>query len=473
MFVNYINSIIKKTNNLLYSRIEFKELLPIEDHDFVEHFSAYNRNRRYGFDKTFCYAPQNSLYFKYNGDVIACCKNNNDVYGNMLLNTLDDVWNSATKKQLAGKIKNYEFKEGCDFCFKQLKSKNYNGIHANLYDNYYNRFTNFEYPTDITFEISNKCNLECIMCDGFRSSSIRKNREKLDPRPYQYPNNFLEQLIPYIPHFKVVRLQGGEPFLIPFYLDLIDKIGELNSKCKIYIQTNGTILSERVQKLLKNKQIDVSISIDAFNQFDFEFIRKNANYDQVMQNVLTFNEISKKNNKQLNINFCILKNNVLKIHEAFDFCEKHGLHLELLIVDHPTSLSIAHVDSPTLEKVTLYLKSCLKKYPKFVGKLNDILNFIESNKNLHYSNVQADDFYQSFLEINQHFIPKENISLQSLTNKIEFWLRNVSEEDKKYILSCLLLDTAALQKTTKVRDGNLDEYLAVYFSRLDILLKVR
>ena len=63
-----------------------------------------------------------------------------------------------------------------------------------------------------------------------------------------------------------MRLQGGEPFLIPFYLDLIDKIGELNKNCKIYIQTNGTILSDRIRKILNNNQISLSISIDSFNK---------------------------------------------------------------------------------------------------------------------------------------------------------------------------------------------------------------
>lgn len=470
--MDFVEKLIKNINNVVFKNSVRKKILSIENNDISTKLLTYNGNRKFGYDKIFCYAPQNSLYFKFNGDVIACCVNNIDVYGNMMKNTLEEIWQSSLREKLKEVIGNYEYNKGCEFCYKQLNSKNFNGIHANLYDNYYNRYSSFKYPTDVTFEISNKCNLECIMCDGYRSSSIRKNREKLEDRLYLYPENFLEQLLPFIPHFRVVRLQGGEPLLIPFYLELIDKIVEINQKCKIYIQTNGTILSDRIRKILELKQIEISISIDAFNRDDYEFIRKNGNFEKVIKNTLIFNEIAKSKNKKLNINYCILKNNILKIHEAIEFCEQYHINIEFLVIDNPASMSILNTDKKKRNIINDYLNNCIDKFPKFKNILTDIKNYLQKGTITGYDNHSLPELYYEFYELNKRFIPFESINYNKLREKIESRLSSLNDNDKHYIMRCLLLDLVSIQNTAIIREGNLDEYLSVFFSRKDILLKL-
>ena len=466
----YLIKIVRELNNLVFKKKTQNEFLKLNDIELSNKLISYNDVRKFGYNKTFCFAPQNSLYFKFNGDVIACCKNNLDIYGNIRSNSIDEIWSSAVRIRLKSDIENYNYNKGCDFCYRQLENKNYSGVHAILYDNHYNRYINHQFPTEVTFEISNKCNLECIMCDGYRSSSIRKNREKLAETPDVYPANFLEQLIPFIPHFKVVRLQGGEPFLIPFYLDLIDKIGELNKKCKIYIQTNGTILSDRIRKIIDNRQIELSVSTDAFNKSDYEFIRKNSNFNKTIQNILDFNQIFRQRNKKLNINYCVLSKNILKIHEAIDFCNEHELNLQFIIVDNPASLSIFNLDEKEINDIKLYLNTCINKYKSHSSVLNEILNCLSNEHTQIQHEYSTDELYDLLFKKLTLLLPEENINFDVLKTKID---NRTSGNHQKYLLQCLLTDTINLQKSHFISGTGLEEYLNVFLSRKDILINLK
>src|SRR6185295_19977224 len=105
----------------------------------------------------------------------------------------------------------------------QFESANFAGLRARSFDDLSeDRYAladgvPFAYPKLMEFEISNVCNLECTMCTGFFSSSIRHNREHLPPIKTPYDDAFVRQLEPFVPHLKAARFLGGEPFLIRTY----------------------------------------------------------------------------------------------------------------------------------------------------------------------------------------------------------------------------------------------------------------
>ena len=63
-----------------------------------------------------CYAPFVSMYFNTFGDVIACCKNQTFVLGNIADQRLDDIWNGARIGVLCKALADYRFETGCEFC---------------------------------------------------------------------------------------------------------------------------------------------------------------------------------------------------------------------------------------------------------------------------------------------------------------------------------------------------------------------
>ena len=113
-------------------------------------------------------------------------------------------------------------------------------------------------------------NLECIMCYGNFSSSIRKNREKLPSTPTVYDEKFLESLDPIIPDLKYVKFLGGEPFLINIYYEVWERIIECNPNCLIDVQTNGTILNDRVKDILERGNFRIGVSLDSLKKETYE-----------------------------------------------------------------------------------------------------------------------------------------------------------------------------------------------------------
>jgi MoaA/NifB/PqqE/SkfB family radical SAM enzyme len=147
------------------------------------------------------------------------------------------------------------------------------------------------------------------MCNGNTSSSIRQNRDKLPPLPTPYDDAFVEQLKEFIPHLKEAKFFGGEPFLIHSYFQIWDVMMELNPAISIFVITNGTVLTEKVKELLHKGNFEMAVSIDSIRKERYEYIRKNANYESVMQNLDYFNDYIKSKGKTMSLSFTTQREN--------------------------------------------------------------------------------------------------------------------------------------------------------------------
>ncbi len=175
--------------------------------------TAFNkRGRHFNEREVLCYAPFKSIRFEPKGIVRTCCYNIEVVLGRYPQMSLMQIWNSDTANKLREKIGNNDLSMGCRLCEQQLKNKEFNTVKLLQYDNLPDSFNN--YPVMLDFSIHNTCNLECVMCHGEFSSSIRANREKLPPIPMMYDEKFVQQLEEFIPHAKQFVFAGGEPFMI-------------------------------------------------------------------------------------------------------------------------------------------------------------------------------------------------------------------------------------------------------------------
>ena len=141
--------------------------------------AKYNAQRPKSKQHLVCHAPINSLYFGIGGWVTSCCVNRSFVLGEYPAQTIEDIWKGRRRMEILGRMKTGDLSKGCEVCYASISSGNYAGTSARVYDQLSDGLDSF--PKKMDFELSNKCNLECIICRGERSSSIRKNREKLPP----------------------------------------------------------------------------------------------------------------------------------------------------------------------------------------------------------------------------------------------------------------------------------------------------
>lgn len=474
--------VIKNINKVLYKDKITNQLSQNFNAELSNNIIEYNERREFGYALQFCQAPFSSLYFRVNGDVVACCKNGKDIYGNLNEKKLHEIWHSAIKKSLQKKIAEYQLDNGCQFCKSQLNAKNYSAVHARIHDQPFPKKNN-PFPLDITFEISNTCNLECIMCGGDFSSLIRKNRDKLPPILNNYPADFFEQLKPFLINLKSARFQGGEPFLIKEYIDILEYITTNNQQCKIYIQTNGTILNNRVKQILNNNSIYLSISMDSLKKDTFEYIRKNSNFTSFSENLKHFTVLAKKNKYTLNINFCLMNINWKEIPELFEFCFQNNYSLNIIPIDYPSILSLFHLKYTEIITVLEYLetKINLVHKKKFILEYTSLFNYINTLKictkkketEIETLTQQTEtELYEIIQEYLEKYLPQLNV-LQIIKIYKEK-LFSVNEVNKKIILANSIINNRVLSeadKSTEYYDFLFTNKLIEYFNFEATLLK--
>lgn len=345
--------IIDGLNNLFFKG----KPVPSNNGLSAQEINAYNLKRVSNRKKSFCHAPSLNLYFSWEGKVIACCFNQQFILGNYPEQSIREIWEGPEIKKLRESLKSYDLSNGCGTCFRDLKNSQFKDSNALRFD----EFTPAEFPKMMEFQLTNTCNLACNMCNGWLSSTIRKNREQLPALPMKYDTEFVEQLTEFIPHLEFTNFSGGEPFLIEIYYDIWEKIIALNPKCIIKITTNGTVFNNRVKRLLNAGCFDITLSLDSLNKDIYESIRIGASYDRVIEHIHAFSDYCNKKESILNINFCPMVDNWHEIPAFLTFCNSIGASIYFSIVHYPWNRSIKSLSSTKLvqiiEQIDLELES--------------------------------------------------------------------------------------------------------------------
>ena len=223
-------------------------------------------------------------------------------------------------------------------------------------------------PSEMVFELDNTCNLRCEMCNAKFSSA--HNGGKRIVAPYD-TNEFIEQLKPFIPHLAKTRFLGGEPFLSDIYPKIWELIIELNPKCKISLQSNGTILNEKIKSILQRGNFHIGLSIDTLDPMRYEKIRSGAKIERTLENLEFFNYICQKNNDHASISVCPMKENRLDIPELVDFCNKKGIYIYFNDVI-TEGFSISELSVQELDELSAYYKKNNRKGHNYISIHNHI-----------------------------------------------------------------------------------------------------
>lgn len=319
----------------------------------IEKIKEYNSKRVFGPQKRICYAVFNNMHFQVNGDVTLCSFNKKLCIGNVRDKSLLEIWNSKEAEGFRQRLKDYNL-EKCQSCKISFFYGNYSSFPPTKYDFFANDHPG--YPNQMSFEISNLCNYECIMCNEDLSSLIRK-RKNLPVLQNPYTESFVEQLEPFIPYLKIATFIGGEPLLIKSYYTIWETILKLNKDCSIHIQTNGSVLPEKFMKFLDSGQFEVGVSLDAVDKDVFEKIRKNSKFEEVQSNVERLIQYYKKGIIAMNINFCLMSINWEELTKMLVYCNENNISLKIIQIDSPFNLDIKNQSPAFVEHVYEKLSS--------------------------------------------------------------------------------------------------------------------
>lgn len=326
----------------------------------AETIRAYNQTRRVRDKSLLCHAPFSNMYFNTEGHVAVCWKtfHKHETYSEE--KSIMDIWKGENFEKIRAGIKSCNLDFGCQECKKHLLEGNYVNVLSKAYDNDH---LHPIYPTIMEFELSNRCNLGCTMCNGNLSSTIRKDREKLPPLPSPYGQKFVEELNEFIPHLNEARFNGGEPFLIKQYYDIWDNIIKLNPKLKLVIATNGTVLTSKVKEYMEKSNFHFNISIDGFSPETYGSIRINGNFEKLMENLEYFITYCQKNKRTLCIMINPLRQNWWEMPAFVNWCNQKNIHLWFNSIIKPADQALWSLPSSELGNILKKLSSAKLEMP--------------------------------------------------------------------------------------------------------------
>ena len=163
-------------------------------------------------------------------------------------------------------------------------------------------------PKTLTIKPGNLCNLSCRSCNPTDSSqwvSMLNRLQKTGELKFiQNEKNTdmsdaqIQDIVDYSENLQRLEIFGGEPFyhksvrqkLLP---KLIEKGHSQN--ITLYFNTNGNLFDEEIAGLSKKfKKLEIRASIDGTHA-QFDYLRHNANYNQVIENCKKFAELDNSN----------------------------------------------------------------------------------------------------------------------------------------------------------------------------------
>jgi MoaA/NifB/PqqE/SkfB family radical SAM enzyme len=116
------------------------------------------------------------------------------------------------------------------------------------------------FPGRISFTLTNLCNLHCRMCGQWsREGYMHSRKEKLNQ---EMKLDEWKRLVDEIVTHNITRvlLRGGEPFLFPGIIELLEYIN--NKGMHISIDTNGTLISRYASDIARIGNIHLTVSVD-------------------------------------------------------------------------------------------------------------------------------------------------------------------------------------------------------------------
>ncbi len=414
-----------------------------------------------------CHAPFSNMYFNVHGDCAPCWLTfiEPDSYPEK---SIREIWFGEKYQSLRNHLLKYDLTYKCNVCLKNLQGGNYTSVLAHAYD--INEPDN--YPSMLELELSNTCNLECVMCIGELSSSIRKNRDRLPALKNAYDDNFVEQLEEFIPHLKELRFNGGEPFLINAVFKIFEKVEKLNPKLKIVIATNGTVVNYKVKEWLSKLNIHINFSLDSLTLEIYETIRVNAHFDRVMEHFLFYRQYTKENNRTMCLMVNPMRNNWHEMPEFIRFVNKHNINIWFNTIHRPIEWAIWSLPRHELSKIYEQLSTVQFTKEDKQGSLASYNMNIYKNlvhvQIMNWLNEATESEKKMVVEISATTELEAKELFEKKMTDFVYTKFNEGEEQKKYRLQNLFLKVNHLTVLLSERNGPIDFYKSVLPSPADV-----
>jgi molybdenum cofactor biosynthesis enzyme MoaA len=366
----------------------------------------FDMNIEEGKKKSLCLYPFFNSMITASGHYKPCCKFNGHLAHNGSLlqapeHTLADAWHSSDVTLLRQQLLRNEKPAGCQVCWDEEQQ----GIPSMRFDSFNYGFTETQIntptsPLRLDLYPSNICNLKCRICSPHYSSKwIQEGKETLGINEQIHLNltggNF-DLLKQWLPQMVEIGLFGGEPLYMKETIAILEYCAaqNLSQNITLLINTNGTIYSDRIMALFKSfKRVVLNFSIDDIGP-RFEYQRKNADWNEVAQNLKAYlsNGGGLTYGNQIEVKICTTVSmfNIYYLPELLTWLEENfaGIQTYLNMLHGPYQLSVKNFPAGVKAAIEQKLKAA--NSTNTIRTLTDVIEFLHLPPNLPFEHCLAE-----------------------------------------------------------------------------------
>lgn len=290
--------------------------------------------------------------------VSACCVNGfpvGTVFGPKR-QSLREIWAGTALSAQRRALEAESFDLGCLECEFLTEA----GGRETTLAHHFDRFASDEplqYPKMLDLALSSRCNLQCVMCNGDLSSSIRTQREGLPPLPDCYDERFFEEIDEFLPHLERLQFKGGEPFLARENQRIWDRLIELDLCPEVTVTTNGTLFNDKVAHYVRALKMHPNISVDGMQAQTVEAIRIGVDAVRLWQNIDKFQALAEEAGNGMTLSFCLMPMNWREVLPFLVEADRRSLNCNVIFVNQPQEYDLLRLPGIELEQIFAELSS--------------------------------------------------------------------------------------------------------------------
>lgn len=173
------------------------------------------------------------------------------------------------------------------------------------------------YPRRLVFELTNACNLNCIMC----------GRNAADFKPTIFDMDVFRSFEPLMDIVEEVTLMGwGEPTIHPNFVEMLEIISKHSARK--YFCTNGMNL-KKIKNAIFDYNVDVfAVSLDGATDETNSRIRRGSKIDQITEDLKDIVRIKKERGLKypwINFVFCAMQSNIRELPDLVRLAAEIGI----------------------------------------------------------------------------------------------------------------------------------------------------
>ena len=354
--------------------------------------------------KLYCQWADRGLALHNSGGALLCCRSQQylkddqeqQIYWHS--HTLDDAWNSPTRREIQDTLTRGEQHPNCVYCWEEEAAGKPSHRQMAIAEQHATIEDDEPYALLLDLKLGNICNLSCRTCNPWVSSKwysdwwqtidqhktqvnsdikmFSNYREYLNScykngrLSYDTGNNKLwDNLATWLPRAQYVDIYGAEPMMIDQLFDALQVSIDQGSAAKqhIHFNTNGTLWDDnKIAVLSEFKQTFIDVSIDGLYGH-FDYLRHGAEWATVVTNLRKYKELfyEHKTRHKISVNCTISILNILYLGEVWDFIKANGISLAWNVAQFPAHINIKSIPTEVKHKIAEKLRNYPRSNPKF------------------------------------------------------------------------------------------------------------